>query len=526
METDKIMSTIYASFAESKTGLPVPLYKNGHAAHSRYDPVREAETIVAALPRSCNFFLLVGFGAGYIAKSLLSLRGDVKIFAVEKTDSDIEFLKSNDAVASLLEDSRVTIVPLDRITDDLQQCYLPAIYGDLQIVYLRSWCQENPKETEDAQNAVKKALSLISADYSVQAHFGAIWQRNIVCNLRDLQKNPIKAKINFPVEKTAFVVAAGPSLEKNIGMLVKAREKFFVISTDTAYGVLRKKGIAVDAVVSIDAQNISATHFLSARDASCAESYNRDEDSNTLFVFDATSSPSSVRYEKSGKKLLITTGHPLVNFASDFGRLQKLHAGAGTVTIAAADFAYHAGFNSIVVAGADFAYLGGKSYSRGTYLDALYYSMSDRTNPAETKFDALLFRSELLRMEKGSATTAVLESYKNTLVQWAQGNSFEISKENDLWVCSRKQSKKTKNNFHFEFDYEKFRNAIIKKSDTGTSFDDYDTPFVFALLPYIAWLRSNFYRYSLEKNTDKNNISGNNFSDYLQLAYKSLLMYT
>ena len=51
----------------------------------------------------------------------------------------------------------------------------------------------------------------------------------------------------------------------------------------------------------------------------------------------------------------------------------NLFSGAGTVTIAATDFAFHCGFKNIQVFGADFSYQNGKTYAKGTYLDVLYH---------------------------------------------------------------------------------------------------------------------------------------------------------
>ena len=60
---------------------------------------------------------------------------------------------------------------------------------------------------------VQEKIDSLSADFSVQSHFGKIWQRNILVNTRFLD-GTFPDRIN--PEKTAAIVAAGPSLDRSI----------------------------------------------------------------------------------------------------------------------------------------------------------------------------------------------------------------------------------------------------------------------------------------------------------------------
>ena len=68
-------------------------------------------------------------------------------------------------------------------------------------------------------------------------------------------------------------------------------------------------------------------------------------------------------------------------------------------------------FNDIEFFGADFSYLNGKPYAKGTYLDNLYAIKSSRITNTETAFTKLLYRTELINIEKNKYTTKILESY-------------------------------------------------------------------------------------------------------------------
>lgn len=74
---------------------------------------------------------------------------------------------------------------------------------------------------------------------------------------------------------------------------------------------------------------------------------------------------------------------------------KKIESGAGTVTIAAADWAKSCGFQKLKFFGADFSYNFGKPYTKGTYLEKQFFSKSNRLISAEEKHIALMFRTEL-----------------------------------------------------------------------------------------------------------------------------------
>ena len=294
--------------------------------------------------------------------------------------------------------------------------YVPAFYGALSIIETPSWANENKGGIEVFRAETTSAARAIAADYSAQTHFGKIWQRNIIANLAQISAQSRTtddaqndASFTAPRGKTALIAAAGPSLDKAISYIEKKRNDFYIVATDTAYRSFSKRGIRCDAVVSIDGQILSAEHFFS-----------ETERHRTLFVFDLCAHPSAVRFiKKSGGKIaFVQTGHPLAEYASRFSEYKTgipfphVATGAGTVTVAALDFALKAGFSDIAVCGADFSY-SEKPYMKGTYLDSLYNAESGRTRSAETAFDALMFRTELFQ-NAGSRTTEMLGAYRKT----------------------------------------------------------------------------------------------------------------
>nr|MDE5898347.1 DUF115 domain-containing protein [Treponemataceae bacterium] len=482
--------------------LPVPVFRSGSPACSRYAPEREAERFAEAA-QAGDVLLVAGMGGGYHVRALARRFPQARILVAEYSRDDIAFLAGRlPAVRELLQDPRVLLLPCEEAEYALKEQYLPAVRPSFQFLELRSWTAEAPDAAGKVREAVRRALAGISADFSVQAHFGRLWQHNI---LKNLEAAPAGTDISFPTEKTAVIAAAGPSLDDAARQITERRDEFVVIATDTAYRALQRRNIRCDAVVSIDGQPISRAHFMSR------------PDSGALFVFDVCGNPAALRkiMQSGCAAVLASTGHPLARYAEQHAdgsggtaRLLPLRAGAGTVAIAAADFALKAGFSKIVVAGADFSYIGGRAYARGTYLDDVYGAAQTRLRPAETSFCSLLFRTELLdcgeadggSQEQGAArkTTPVLDSYRRSFEQWASESGLELRMEGGLRLllpaaeAERRPPLPPKKEQWSGADFRAFAGAL---ADDASEFqaggpEQELSPAETAVLPYAAWLRN------------------------------------
>ncbi|WP_407427819.1 6-hydroxymethylpterin diphosphokinase MptE-like protein, partial [Treponema sp.] len=342
--------TEYFKIIEAKDGNLIPVCRNTDtnteiSIQSKYNPVREAESFVSQINIPASFFVVLGIGAGFHILKLLQKFPESKILAVELSDNAINFLSGLPSFNEISNNKSIQITSISNLETMLLSLYKPAIHGNLSLISLRQWETVFQNDTEKAKKIINNSIKLLSADFSVQSHFGKIWQKNILSNLSIAEKTKnweeISKKIQNDVKlkKTAAIIAAGPSLNENISELKQNRHKYFIIATDTAFSSLLKQNIKSDAVISIDGQQVSHEHYLEILPE------------NTLYIFDLCASPSSVRKALKFSKnvLFIQTGHPLSQYASYFEGNQNflnLEAGSGTVTIAAASFAQKAGFSN------------------------------------------------------------------------------------------------------------------------------------------------------------------------------------
>ena len=492
----------YTAIAKAKDGSDIP-FCDSHALHSSYNPLREAEQFAAQFPEDASFFVILGIAGGYHLEALLRRYPSARIIAIETDATTLAFLRAIPCVTQLQQNKQLVMGTVADCATLITRLFRPAKHTTLQVAALRAWQQCFPTAYQLASSSIQQALQAISADFSVQSHFGALWQRNSFVNLSRLTAAPSYVRaVTVPKDKIAAIIAAGPSLDESIAQLQQHRERYYIIATDTAYTALHKRALVADAVVSVDAQQISHAHFFYTNAA-------------TLFVFDITANTAAVRTvaQKQLPFTFIETGHPIAQLAATYSGSRSfphLETGSGTVTIAAAAFAVQAGFTTLAFFGADFAYSNGKPYTAGSYLDDQFFSHGMRTKSAEQYFCAIMYRTKLVNLppqqhidnarstKSARFTTEVLQSYERTLQEFLQQHGFV--KQGDCY----KIATNTANITSAAFSYDKFLQAY-QALDAATA--------EIALLPYVAWLQ-------------KHRMQKSSFSETLCIARTQTLVYT
>lgn len=505
-------NSIYDSIVQAKNGTEIPVLKNGKTIESRYNPDLEAQRTIQDIKDNELFFIVTGCAGGILIESILKKNKNAVIIAVEKSKEDFDFLKQIKTIKSLSENPNVIFCDKDNLLESIVKKYIPVFYGNLRIIEQHAWCMENREASEKIRDIIQNALKIIASDFATQSRFGKIWNDNIFTNLKTSEE------INIPKEcikkidrtKTALILAAGPSVDSKIKEIKENREKYYIIATDTAFSILNKNLITSDAVISIDGQSVSSHHFMTDRDIS-----------KTLFIFDLSANSSAVIYikEKGGNILFSMNSHPLSILASNkfTDRFINLETGAGTVTIAALDFAVKCGFKDIKIIGADFSYSNGKPYAKSTYLDNLYSRNSSRINNTEIQFSNLMYRSPLIKQD-AAFTTELLKAYKDSFEDFIKSRSIDYSFNNSVY-----ELKNTKNptaglmeklSDEKSFTYKDFI-SDFKKNLTQRNITCIEelTAYDISLLPLMSWLKTH---------ENKNNES---FSYFLNIAYKTILRY-
>ncbi len=161
-----------------------------------------------------------------------------------------------------------------------------------------------------------------------------------------------------PSDIPAFVVSAGPSLNKNIKQLKRAKNKSFIIAVDTAVKPLLREGIEPDLFATLD--GIKPLEVIETEQAK-----------NLPMLTKVTAAHSIMDYH-TGKKFFYNEGYQYVHklFEMNDKTIEGFPTG-GSVATLAFSLACHLGFRKIIFVGQDLAYTGNKSHADGTFQEVM-----------------------------------------------------------------------------------------------------------------------------------------------------------
>lgn len=196
--------------------------------------------------------------------------------------------------------------------------------------------------------------------YNTQILFSTVMVKNVLENIRylcDGYKTTQLVEV-IPRDIPGIVVAAGPSLNKNIKELKKAKGKAFIIAVDTALKPLLAEGIIPDMFAIVDGKKpIELVQTEAAKD---------------IPLLSAIAANSEVLKYHTGMKLFFDEGITIVE--DILFKSRKRYGGVdsgGSVATNAFSLLYKIGLNRIILVGQDLAYTNNKSHADGTFADVI-----------------------------------------------------------------------------------------------------------------------------------------------------------
>lgn len=191
-------------------------------------------------------------------------------------------------------------------------------------------------------------------------------------SFRDLQKN-----------KPILIVAAGPSLNKQLPTLFKFQHVFTILAVDTVWPILKKSGITPDVLFALDSRSKT--------------SWPEDGiDEQTCFAVDVGCAPRLVWSNKKNHFFSTTSDH-VMSLLGRLGSFADIIPTGGSVATSAFGLARHMGGNPIVLIGQDLALTDGKDHADG-YLHV--YSDDFLKERTDTGFDIEGYYGQQVKTER------------------------------------------------------------------------------------------------------------------------------
>ncbi|SHI41191.1 Uncharacterized conserved protein [Clostridium cavendishii DSM 21758] len=320
---------------------------NGKYIHSKYDPIKEGNIFAENVDKLSKYILIYGLGLGYHINSILeSTNESSQVIVFEANNTIIDYCKKYNE--DIFLNKRVKVIGFDKEFYKLLEYYLNKV--DNIVVHkpsLEGIKEENKKlyslinEYEIIKESIKKNYDLLLENYN-----------------SNLKESYFKIR-DFILEKKAdkpyLIVAAGPSLDGEIELIKKHKEKFNIITVGTAFKILMKNDIKPLAIVIIDGEEVVYKQI---------KGY---ENEKIPLCFLNTASRIAVSSYK-GPKYMFYNSEENDDIIITTGK---------TVAVAAIDIAIKCGAKEIVMVGQDLAFINDKAHTKN-YEEI--YEVKDRTN--------------------------------------------------------------------------------------------------------------------------------------------------
>lgn len=346
------------------------VYK-GVPLHNPQNPLGEAKEIFARTENTpVSIHLIYGIGLGY----LFQLVSANSVGAIILYEPDLNVLKIAFSLVDFSNDISKNNVFIATNFAKLSE-YIYKKSNTKNLPQLLSTASYRDFSTTDFNKLVAELQCMIGSfsldlKYTQEKFYPLI--KIIIRNIPNLIKEIPLVKIkDFYKDKTAVVVSAGPTLDRNIQMIKKYRDNIVLIVVGTAMKALAAHNIKPDFLCIIE--SFDSSKQLQGIDLT-----------DVNFITEPYSHPKLRSFKFKRIFSHISNNLPLNKFWSNIiGEDCSEYISKGTVSYTALNVARILGCKKIVLVGQDLAYIEGQCYSK----DSAYKELECRFNQEADKWE-------------------------------------------------------------------------------------------------------------------------------------------
>jgi predicted Zn-dependent protease len=225
--------------------------------HNTEDPIGSAKrTAEKQEMKAENASILLGFGLGYLARELamklekkhpmIICEMDPAILKTALTHVDLSPVLNSDFI-------RILVGPEISLQRWIQRLQVKFMTAKVEAISYEPSVRTNPEAYERLKEVAQKESRAIILNRNTTLKAGRLLMENLLNNFPEvLHSAGVKHLTNLFQGRPAVMVAAGPSLEKNVHLLKKVEGRAVIIAVDTTLRLLLPLGIKPDIVTTID----------------------------------------------------------------------------------------------------------------------------------------------------------------------------------------------------------------------------------------------------------------------------------
>ncbi len=354
----------------------------GKLIHNPQNPLAEAQEIFSyAKNEPVSIHLVYGLGLGYLFQvTALNSKGAVILYepdlnilkiVLSLVDFSNDFLKSNVFVCTDYDEVSLAIHQKSGMQNTPEMLTLPT--------------QMQTEGFEELVGRLKDTIGAYSLDlkYTKEKFYPSL--KMLLKNIHNLfEETPLAHFKDAYKGKTAVVVSAGPTLDRNIETLKKYRDKYILFAVGTALKTLNANGIKPDFLSIIE--TFDSSKQLAGVDLK-----------DVYFITEPYSNPNLRKFEFKRRFSHIASNVPINKFWAEIcGENIDEYFSKGTVSYTVLNSARILGCSKIILVGQDLAYIEGQCYSKDSaYKDLVCAKNPDRGNWEITAKDFEAFANAL-----------------------------------------------------------------------------------------------------------------------------------
>lgn len=256
---DEAKKTIFVYQAESND---IIIALNNICLDDTVNPIESSKNIYDSLIKNKlnknDTVIIFGLGTGYLFKRAY-ISTDARILVYEPSIEVIRFILEYIDFSNEIADSRIYFS--NEINDCIKYLSQRYIVNDkIEIIYNNAYINNfSDKLLQLSENIIKICESK-NSDINTIKLLSKYWTTNSLQNRKKLKNaRPLNIYKDIFKDKTALILAAGPSLKDNISLIKENRDKFVVFAVNKISDYLHKMDIIPDFLVAADAAGIEYT---------------------------------------------------------------------------------------------------------------------------------------------------------------------------------------------------------------------------------------------------------------------------
>ncbi|CAH2211884.1 motility associated factor glycosyltransferase family protein [Tepidibacter aestuarii] len=310
-----------------------------------------------------NVLLLIGLGLGYEIEYMLNEEYIDNIIVFEPDIATFCDVINKKDITNIINSNKVVLIlgENDEYLESLMSYVCSNVVYSYSQIYIKTNKQYNkiyPKKISIFLKKFKDILEKNKTNLDTEIRFSLDWSKNIIKNIPYLfESYSVNIFEDFLKNTPAFIISAGPSLNKNIQLLKAIDNRGIIICTDTALKPMLKNNIKPHLVISVD--------------GSC-KNYKKYENTEyaDIPLFYSVKVNDKILSECKSKKVIYSA------YDEELSKiLKKLNIGlsnlpsGGSVANNALSLAIFMNANPIVLVGQDLAYSNNQKHATGTLYD-------------------------------------------------------------------------------------------------------------------------------------------------------------